>query len=310
VEDGRSAAGGNQRVDRKRSQSSAAALAGLLTAALPFIAGLLLAGAVRLWGVPLATGLPADMSSELELLSKTRFRASLTSSWEDILHIGRRTDRVVSLSDGAAIIQAGVDWSDEKGNQIYQTSGLYGVDRQTRGNVAGLGDRSRSGQFMLPPFFDRKSFAIWDPYYSGPREVAFLRQDQVAGVAVAVYHFVVRDLDETEAYSFMPEVPARYKVVTNGEGEMAVEPVSGLIVDFTDRGNDAFVDRASGQAAGAFLSWAASYSDATRAAQVERALAQRRLTLALRDWIPLGLAGMGLLGSLALLLRRRRPQAA
>jgi hypothetical protein len=293
-----------------RSNSVGKPLMGRLSVALPLIAALLLAGAARLWGVPLAETLPSDLSSELDLQSKTHFRPSLASPWQDIQHIGRRTDRVVSLSNAAAVIQAGIAWSDENGNEIFRTSGLYGVDRQTRSNIAGLGDRNRIGQFMLPPFFDRKSFVIWDPYYSGPRDVDFLREDVADGVAIRLYRFVVRDLDETQAYSFMPDVPGRYSVVTNGAGEISVEPVSGLIVDFTDRGRDAFVDRATGQGAGEFLSWSAKYSDATRTAQLGRALARHRLILALRGWIPLALIGAGLLASLIMLLHRHQARVA
>ena len=273
--------------------------------ALPTLGGLLLAGTLLFWAVPLVERLPSDFSAELTLRSHTQFRQSTSAPWDDFLQLGRRTDHVLSFSNGAAVMQAGIAWSDEKGRQVYRTSGIYGVDPDSRRNLAGLGNRSRTGQFMLPPYFDQTTFVIWDPYYSGPRDAAYVRDEKSGGLPVRIYRFVAKDLDETEAYSFIPGVPSRYRVITQGEGQMTVEPVSGLIVDFTDRGRDSFVDRESGRNAGDFITWDATYSDNTRAAQRQRAMEQRRIIMAFRDWAPLISIGGGILWTSILLWRLR-----
>ncbi len=253
--------------------------------------------------------LPTDYGSSVVLESDSSFRQTLDAALTTFHQKGRRVDQVLSSTDGVAIVQSHVDWSNDSGEVNYQTTGLYGVDRRTRKNVAGYGDVSRSGQFLFPPRLEGSIDEVWDPYYSGPRHLAFDRSEVVDGVTVAVYRFTVAGLDETSAYEFLPDVSERYGVGTDGEGYLWIEPVSGILVDMLDRGHSYFVDPATKKFAGDFSVWQARYTAQSRSDLLSLAAEARLRILATESWLPIGGIGLAVawLGIGALRLRRGKP---
>lgn len=274
-------------------------------------AAALLIGAIALrFGIgPALELLPTDYSSEIALEADIHFRETTDADTTQSYQKGRRNDQVMSVTDDVAIIQSHIDWSTEEGQVSYETTGLYGVDRRTRRNVPGYGDLSRNSQFLFPPHLGGIIDQVWDPYYSGPRRLTFDRTENVAGLALAVYRFDVAGLDETTAYDFLPEVPEHYRVTTEGAGWLWIEPISGTLVDFVDRGHSYFVDPATGRSAGDFNVWDAHYTAQSKAALLERASAARLRILFIGTWLPLGLSVLALVWLAGNLLRRRRHNA-
>ncbi|KUM27894.1 hypothetical protein AU467_14670 [Mesorhizobium loti] len=256
--------------------------------------------------------LPADYTASIVLESDSRFRQTPDAAFSAFHQEGRRVDQVLSATGDVAIVQSHIDWTTDTGQVNYQTTGLYGVDRKTRRNVAGYGDLSRSGQFMFPPQLRGVTDEVWDPYYGGPRHLAFDRNEVVDGLTLAVYRFTIANLDETKTYDYLPDVPERFGVGTDGDGFLWVEPVSGTLVDMTDNGHSFFVDPATGKSMGDFSVWQARYSAQAKAELFGVATAVRRRILAAKIWLPAALAALALawLGVGLLLLRRGgRPSA-
>jgi hypothetical protein len=275
---------------------------------------LLIAAAVLYFAItPALELLPAGYSSEISLVANTQFRETAAAPATPAHLTGRRIDQLMSLKDNVAIIQGHLDWSTDTGQVTYQTTGIYGVDRRTRSNIAGFGDRPRTGQFLFPPNLESGTVdEVWDPYYSGPRRLKFERTESVGGLSLAVYRFDVSGLDETAAYDFLPEVPENYHAMTEGHGWLWIEPVSGTLVDVVDLGHTYFVNPANGQSAGDINVWDAHYAPAAKDELLGRAAAGRLQVLLAGTWGPLGLCGLALLWAAASLLwqRRRRARAA
>jgi len=265
-----------------------------------------LAGLLRFWLAPMLTRLPAAYSNETRYAADTRFRESPTAEWTATSLIARRVDQTLTASEDTSIIQGDVHWTTEDGTPTYETTTLYGVDRRTRMNRPGYGDRNRTGQFLFPQHVQQTTYELWDPYYFGPQMATFRGAEAVDGLSVYVFDYVVAEVDDTAGYTFLPDVPARYYVHSGGQGMLWIEPTSGVVVDFKDEGVSYFVDVKTSQRVADLYHWSARYTPETRAAQLARARADRTWILALALWAPGGLLIASLLWLGTSLWRRRK----
>lgn len=265
---------------------------------------LLLAAALsRFWLAPLQTRLPAEHTLELTYDAQDRFRDTPDGEWIAATLTARATQHALAVSGGIVLIQGELHWYGEDDEIIFESAGLYGVDRGTRANDPDYGDQPRAGQFLFPPRVERTSYMIWDTQYIGPREATFERVETLDGLTVYVFSFRTQGLDETEGYGTLPGVPERYHALTDGEGTFWVEPVSGVTVDYEELGVSYFVDASSRERLADFHQWSDRFTPETRAAQLESARSARLWILALE----IGLPGSLLVASLiSLAIRRRR----
>ena len=265
---------------------------------------LLLEAAIVRFGIaPALELLSANYSSEITLDADTRFRETSDAPALQVHEKGRRTDRVMIVQKNVAIIQSRINWSTDSGQVNYQKTGLYGVDRRTRRNISGYGDRRRSGQFLFPPRLVGVVDQVWDPYYGGARHLAFVRMEVVAGLTLDLYHFDVAGLDETDTYDFLPEVPEHYRATTEGQGWLWIEPLSGILVDVVDQGHTYFADPVTGQSAGDINVWDARYTASSKMELITQALDARRRVTVFDIWIPLELSGLAFIWVAGSLLR-------
>jgi hypothetical protein len=256
---------------------------------LPAFGLIAIAGLLRYWVSPLVSDLPGDYANEGHYAAESRFRNSPTGEWEHITLIARRVDQTIARSGGIAMVQGDLHWYAESGAVIFENAGLYGVDRRTRANVRGYGDVDRTGQFLFPLHVQPTTYAYWDPNFIGPRVATFDHADMVDGLPVYVFRFTATALDETAGYSYLPDVPERYRAHTDGQGTLWIEPISGIVVDYEEQGVSYFVDRVTGKRVADLYEWSDHFTPETRAAQVRLATQARLRLLALEDWLPAGL---------------------
>jgi hypothetical protein len=271
---------------------------------LPSFFLLLLAIILRFRIAPWANQLPVEYSNETHYAADVRFRDTPAAAWQAFPLQARRVDQVLLVSGAVAIIQGESHWTTEDGTPTYEPVGLYGVDRRTRLNVDGYGDQNRSGQYLFPPRLEKKTYLYWDPYYLGSRTATFDRVDEVEGMAVYVFNYLGTGIDDTAGYAILPDVPERYRAISQAEGRLWIEPVSGVVVYFEDAGVTDFVDSETGEHVADFYHWTARYTDETRSEQLALARKARIQTLTLDTWLPLGLT---LLAAAWLPLVRYRP---
>ncbi len=262
------------------------------------------AAAWGMWLGPLAQQLPADYSAQLFYDASGRSRETATAPWTAFKLTGRRVDHTLISTASHNIIQSDLYWALPDGTLQFENAGIYGVDRRSRKNLPGLGNISRTGQFLVAPRVAQGRYDLWDSMFVGPRAARFEGVTRIEGLPVYVFHFSVRGLDETAGYGHLADVPERYRALTDGEGTFWIETETGRLVDYQERGHSYFVTP-DGVRAADFYVWADRLTAESRHAQLREARNARRIALALRRGVPAGLAGLGLL---LLALAARRPR--
>jgi hypothetical protein len=264
------------------------------------------AGLLRFVIAPLLIQLPHDYTNERQYAVESNFRASMADEWEAITLTGRRLDRALLATSDVAIVQGDLYWNTDAGEAIFESSGLYGVDRTTRQNRPGFGDVDRLGQYLFPPHVQPITYDYWDQNFIGQRTAHYKRTETVEDEETYVFDFTGVAMDETAGYSQLPEVPEHYFTFTDGTGTLWVEPLSGIVVDYVEKGESYFVDRATGAHLANFYEWEARYTTATRTSQLGLARTTRLRIVLLEAWLPglLLLAGVTLLAA-ALPIGRR-----
>jgi hypothetical protein len=258
---------------------------GMFKKLLPLI--LLLAAALsRFWLASMQTRLPSDYAVELAFDAEDRFRDRPVGEWNATKLTARGIQQALAVSGGTVLIQSELHWYGENDEIIFESAGLYGVERGTRANDPTYGDQPRAGQFLFPASVEMTGYVLWDAQYVGPRDATFERLETLDGLTVYIFSFRVRALDETAGYAVLPGVPESYRAHTDGGGTFWVEPVSGITVDYEETGVSYFVDAANGERIAEFHEWSARYAPETRAAQLASARSARLRILALKIWIP------------------------
>jgi hypothetical protein len=247
---------------------------------------------VRFGLAPRARELPRNYAGEAVFTADCRFRETPAATWSEFSTMVRRVEQGLISSEGVLILQGSMFWLMDTGELTYASGGLYAVDEKTRANDARYGDAVRRGQYLFPCNVARGTYELWDPFYVGPRTATFERVEEVDGLPVYVFQVVASNLDDTKGYDFLPGVPGRYRVRSDGIGRVWVEPKSGIAVEYTDEGSSRFVDAATGATGADMYYWKARYTAETRQKSLAAARSARARMIVLEWYTPLGaLAG-------------------
>jgi hypothetical protein len=246
---------------------------------------LALAALVRFGVAPWMNELPANYARETHFVVEDNLRETPDGAWGN----------TIASTGETAIVQGDLHVYAESGAVIFESTGLYGVNRFSRQNVPGYGDVERTGQFLFPPEVQPTAYTYWDPMFIGPCVATFDHAEAQEGLAVYVFRFNATSLDETAGYSYLPDVPERYAAHTDGQGTLWIEPVSGVVVDYAEQGMSYFADPTTGKRIADFHSWSNHYTPETHTAQLQLATAARLRVLALQVWLPIGLVFAGLI---------------
>jgi hypothetical protein len=253
------------------------------------------AGLQYFWVAPLLERLPAGYAEETSFDATSSFRERPSDPFGASNHlIARRVDQTLVNSAEHSIIQGDTHWTND-GVVEFESTGIYGVDRYTRENIQGFGDKVRTGAFLFPPHIARKNFDFWDPMYIGTRHATFERTEMLDGLEIFVFRFSVEGLDETDGYSHLPDVPERYFAHSDGVGTLWIEPASGILVDFSDVGVSYFVEPTTGSRVADLYHWESKYTPQTKDFKINQAKAERLRIKVLEIWLPLLLVIIGLL---------------
>ena len=238
---------------------------------------LILAAALLKWVVsPIAEQIPENHHQVILLDAKYHLRDTQSANWQEERILVKRTDQTIALSNNVSILEGTVRWANARGEIIFQSSGIYGVNRFSRLNDPAYGDDPRTGQFYFPPQTRPAIYSIWDPSYIGQRSAIFSHMETVSGLQVYVFKFTGADMDETQGYSSLPDVPETYFVHTDGWGQYWVEPVSGIVVDYEENGDSYYIGKNDGKKQGSVFTWSGRFTAESRAGQIELARALRR----------------------------------
>jgi hypothetical protein len=256
---------------------------------------LVTAALLRFWTASELSQLPVDYANETRYSAESRYRNSPAGDWQNITLVARRVDQTQVIAGPVAVIQADLHWFTDSNQVIFENSGLYGVDRHTRMNVSAYGDVSRTGFFLFPPHISRSDFNFWDPMFIGARHATFERMDTISGLSVYVFKYSGIGMDETAGYTYLPDVPELYHTLTDGQGTLWIEPLSGVLVDYEEQGTSYFVNTLSRERIASFYEWSDRYTPDTRTNQIALARTSLLRIMAIEIWLPGGLALAGLI---------------
>jgi len=230
--------------------------------------------------------------SVLDYAVEEQWRTAENEPWEARTLVAQRHDQVLFQTSKIIMVQGDLIWSTDDHPQFIN-QGLYAVDARTGENLPGYGDLERGGQYYFPPGTQRTAYVLWDPHFIGPRQVSYVRDDQIDGLLVYRFSFLTTGLDESDGYSSLPEVPERYLALTDGRGLIWVEPHSGLIVGYQEHGASYLADAANRRRLSEFHRWEDTFTAETEAAQLKLARRWRTWSLLVNSWLPLVLAVAG-----------------
>lgn len=253
---------------------------------LPALLLMALAGLVRFVIVERGEILPANYSHTLEYTAESQFRQSINEKMSSSSVSVRNVAQTLTVTGPVSIIQNDLYWYTTAGELIFQSQGLYGVDRSTRMNLAGYGNTSRSGQFLFPPNIKQESFTLWDAMFIGPRQVEFEEIEMLDGLKLYKFHFYGKDMDETAGYASLPDVPEHYRVQTNGVGTLWIEPLTGVLVNYEESGVSQYVDPVTDETVADLFIWRDTFTPETRNSQTALARRDRVRIQALKTWLP------------------------
>ena len=262
---------------------------------LPALFLVLCAAFMRFVITPELEMLPANYSHLFTYTAESKLREKLNAPWNSTIVTVRQVAQTLTVSGEIAIIQNDLYWYKVYNGLIFQSTGLYGVDRHTFANLPGYGNANRNGQFLFPTHVKKNSYIFWDAMYIGPRQAEFVKVETINGMPVYQFHFTGKNMDETAGYTSMPEVPEKFQVLTNGEGTLWIEPLTGLLLDVEETGVSYFVDPVTGKDVQDFFSWRDTFSDETRASQLNLAHKERNKKLLFEVLLPVLLLALGLI---------------
>jgi hypothetical protein len=247
---------------------------------------------------PQFTRVPSDYVNETSYNATTRTRESATAPWTESSLVARRVDQMLVSSAHHGILQGDLHWTNAAGQVEFETTAMFGIDRHTRENLPGYGDAVRTGPFLFPLHTEAKNYRYWDTQFIGHCDAVFKHVTHIGKLRIFAYAFTAKGLDETAGYSHLPDVPERYRVLTNAQGTLWVEPDSGQIVDYEEEGVSYLVEPGSRKRVGDIYIWKDRFTPATKAAKVAQAGAERIRISLLEFWLPAALAFAGLIALL------------
>jgi DUF3068 family protein len=270
---------------------------------------LALATLQHFWLADFFEQMPVDYVSETRYAAKSRSHQTPSAPVEEYESVIRRRDQTLSSGPDHLIVQGDVHWVTPSGVTMFEILNFYGVDRRTRKNLSGYGNEERFGQFVFPAHTAKEKYDGWNPLYAGPHVASYDHEETVDGLPVYVFNFVVDGIDETAGYSSLPDVPKKYRATTYGKGQIWVEPISGIVVDYDETGVSYFVGPTTGERIGEISQWSDQYTPETRTAQLRLASRERWRMLSLERGIPGLLVAAGLICAVRGLRRekKRRP---
>lgn len=275
--------------------------------AMPILWGL--AAAQHFLVAPWLLRLPADYAEETSYEAVSRFRPTLSAPWQEAQVNARRVDQTLVSSHRHNIIQGSLHWTTADGGSLFETGSIYGVDRYTRLNLSGYGDVDRRGQFFFPMHTKARNYHWWDPQFLQGREAVYEGEGVLDGLAVRVFRFEVKGIDESGGYGHLADVPERYNAFTDGKGRLWVEPVSGTIVQYEEEGLSYFTEKTTHRRIGDFYVWSDHFTAKSQAEKFKDARARRNRIHWFERYVPFGLVAAGGL-ALAIGARRPRPSVA
>ena len=264
------------------------------------ILGLALLALIPLWLffiLPELTKVPADYSYHASFISNVNLRPEINGEWLGSEIQNTYVDvRPLRWDNKVMLLNEMFRAESVEGEVSYELELKFAVDRNTRKNAEGLGEGLKEGFFLLPMHVEKTSYPIWAFGYYHSAKFSFAGEEDVKGIKTYRFSVVNELSDDTEGFAHLELVPERYNALSEYTSNIWVEPVSGIIVKYEDKGISYYAEKETGKRVWDFDEWSSRFSEDTVANMAGTAGRERQNKIVFELIIPL------LLGAIALAL--------
>jgi hypothetical protein len=250
--------------------------------------------------------LPGDYSFKAESFGTEKDSYEIGGEFEPgFVYNGVRKDEVTRVDGNTLVIEGIFDANTLDGTELFISEAEYGVDRVTRQNVKGFGNKDRDGYFIFPQKTEKRSYDLWFPMYTDKITLDFQREDVVEGLDTYYFKGQAKKVDDTDGYVFLDLIPESYFGYTDSVIEMWVDPTTGTLVKYRDDGISYYADKVNGENVHTFADWSNTWKDDTIANQVRIAQNEKQKIHLFERWIPILLGLISLAFLIALFASRK-----
>jgi hypothetical protein len=246
-----------------------------------FVCFLLAVPVWRFWVVPELLKLPADYSINFQLLSTEEMRYAIHDEWSEKNLLNGIIDISASRVVNDKLFLDGVFHVEYLNGELsYETKENHVVNRGSR--------RTDDGSYFLFPqeLNEVDEYSVRFPGWSFPITMVFKGTEVVKGLEVMKFESIIQAANLTDSFIFLDTVPETYGVETDARGQFWVEPISGVLVNYREEGENYYVEREFDSRVQAFSNFSNKFSDDTIANQVRLAQNEKQKIHLYERWVP------------------------
>lgn len=190
-------------------------------------------------------------------------RFEVNGKWSgDIPSASSIENNIVSITPHELATETKFTVKSLQGQTLFTFNQHFIVDRTSRHNLPDGTDKKGETYYTFPLNVKKLAYFWWAHTFSRPVTLEYSDIKTVNGIKT--YHFITRQIlvDDTEGYSFLDLVPEKYNVRSVADIDIYVEPVSGIIIDYQDKGVSSYVDK-QGVIVQDIAQWSNYYSEIT-----------------------------------------------
>jgi len=229
------------------------------------ILGLFLVFCSLIWRVFISPGFllqqPEDYSIDLIHDEDNRFQ--IGGSWSgNTFSLGRLTYTTEKVTAQEYTVKTDFSLISITGETLFDLNQTFVVDRKTHLNLSGDKNIRGGTYYNFPSHVKKDNYLWWPPTFGQPVNIRFV--GEVTRNGLTLYHFTGQEekIDDTTGYEFLPLVPETYRALSRAIIDVYVEPSTGLIVNYQDKGTSYYADK-QGNRIWDIANWGNRYDDET-----------------------------------------------
>lgn len=210
------------------------------------IIGIALILAAPVWSSKISenyTKLPSNYGFDVNLNHTENNRFDFNQDWSgNVLSLSNIKNSVEQSTESTLLIDSSFIAKSLTGSQLFDLEQKYLVDRYTHHDLPGFVDPNGKSYYMFPRHTKKQSYLVWFGTFGKPFTLNYVDTEKINGLTV--YHFQGQDnaIDDTSGYSFLPLVPEKYRVLSKANIDVFVEPFSGNVINYFDKGTSYYSD--------------------------------------------------------------------
>lgn len=263
------------------------------------ISGSILVAAIPIWILvvqPRILRLSDDFSYQADLVSFDNFYDQANGHFiGEVQSDSKFSYSVEDVQPALLSINNEFEVVDNSGDQIIHVIRRYGIDPINAQHVPGYGDHDRQGYLFGPRNISSgDSFTYWHVNYDQPVELRYIATEELRDLEVFHYRSTFA-VDQTSELGNVLEVGETLGMTTNVVINVWIEPTTGWLVQFEDKGIVYQYDLVSKQRLQPWNSFSNTMTDSSVINQVQQAEQQRFLQVLVQWVLPFVFIMLGLL---------------